>query len=347
MNEKHTILIVDDDIQVLRSLKRILCSEQYCILSTVQPEEAIEILQQNKVDVMVSDQRMPNISGLELLKHARNISPSTVRILMTGYSDIEIVISSINDGNIFYYISKPWDNEDFKAVIKRAVEYRCELKKKEELNTSFSSKNHWLELLEELKAQLAECNQQSINALANVIKCKDMDLYNHSKRVAGYAIKIADILNLSQVQKQNIEYAAYFHDIGKIGIKDSILDKPDKLDESEYNEIMRHPAVGADILKSIECLKDISEIVWQHHERVDGRGYPRGIKGSEIRLEARIISVADTYDALTSDRVYRDGLNIEAACNILRLGKNKLYDPHIVDIFLGGLLNEQDLAVCR
>ena len=341
MTEKYNILIVDDEAQVIKSLKRMLSSEYYCILSTTLPEKAAEILQQNKIDVMVSDQRMPNISGLELLKYSRRISPGTVRILMTAYTDIDIVISSINDGNIFYYISKPWDNENFKAVIKRAAEYSCEQKENEEkLNVAISDRNHWLELFNKVKTQLVECNQQSISELTNVIKAKDIDLYNHSERVARYAMKIADMMDLNKLQKQNIEYASYFHDIGKIGIKDNILDKPGKLDESEYNEIKRHPIVGAEIIKEIASLKEISEIISQHHEHVDGGGYPKGIAGSKIRLEARIISVADTFDALTSDRVYRNELNMEAACNILRMGKNRFYDPHIVDIFLGGIENE-------
>ncbi|MHB1392304.1 MAG: HD domain-containing phosphohydrolase [Clostridia bacterium] len=341
MTEKYNILIVDDEAQVIKSLKRMLSSESYCILSTTLPEKAAEILQQNKIDVMVSDQRMPNISGLELLKYSRKISPGTVRILMTAYTDIDIVISSINDGNIFYYISKPWDNENFKAVIKRAAEYTCEQKKNEEkLNVAISDRNNWLELFNKVKTQLAEYNQQSISALTNVIKAKDKDLYNHSERVARYAMKIADMMNLNKLQKQNIEYASYFHDIGKIGIKDNVLDKPGKLDECEYNEIKRHPIIGAEIIKEITSLKEISEIISQHHEHVDGGGYPKGISGSEIRLEARIISVADTFDALTSDRVYRNEMNMEAACNILRMGKNRFYDPNIVDIFLGGIVNE-------
>jgi putative nucleotidyltransferase with HDIG domain len=341
MSAKYNILIVDDEVQVIKSLKRILNSEPYCIYSTDSPEEAIKILQHNKVDVMISDQRMPNITGLELLKYSKRISPSTVRILMTGYSDIQIVISSINDGNIFYYISKPWDNENFKTIIRRAAEYSCEQRENEEkLNAVISDKNHWLELYDRMKTQITECNQQSINVLTNVIKAKDIDLYNHSERVAKYALKIADMMSLNKMQKQNIEYASYFHDIGKIGIKDNILDKPDKLDEHEYNEIKRHPIVGADIIKEINSLKEIAEIVSQHHEYVGGGGYPKGISGSEIRIEARIISVADTYDALTSDRVYRKELNTEVACNILRMGKNKFYDPNVVDIFLGGIHNE-------
>lgn len=341
MSERHNILIVDDEIRVIKSLMRVLDSEFYCIFSTTSPEEAIGILEQHKIDVVVSDQRMPNISGLELLKYSKKISPWTVRILMTAYSDIDIVISSINDGNIFYYVSKPWDNESFKAVIKRAVEYSCEQKEKEEkLKVSENDRSYWLEMLDKMEAQISECNQQSIKALRNVIKAKDIDLYNHSERVAGYALQIADKLNLSEQQKKKIECASYFHDIGKIGIKDGILDKPGKLDESEYNEIKRHPIVGADIIKEIDSLKEISEIISQHHERVDGNGYPYGILGSHIRLEAKIISVADAFDALTSNRVYRSKLNTQIACNILRMGKDKLYDPHIVDVFIGGIQHE-------
>ncbi|MEA4848707.1 MAG: HD domain-containing protein [Clostridiaceae bacterium] len=338
MDDRYKILVVDDELQILASLKRILNDEPYCILSTDSPVEAIEILQKNKIDVMVSDQRMPDISGLELLKYSKTISPGTVRILMTGYSDIGVVISLINEGDIFYYISKPWDNENFKTVVKKAVEYSSEQNKKEKLlNAAISYNNHWSEVLEKMKTQLAECNQQSMSALANVIKAKDINLYNHSDRVAQYALKIADRLGLEEQQKQNIEYASYLHDIGKIGIKDNILDKPGKLNEGEYNEIKRHPAVGAEIIKEIESFKEISEIISQHHERVDGGGYPRGLSDSEIRIEAKIIAIADAYDALTCDRVYRGKLSSEVACSILRTGKNKLYDPHIVDIFLEGL----------
>lgn len=347
-DDRHTILIVDDELQVIKALKRTLRNEPYSTLCTTLPEEALVILQQYRVDVIVSDQVMPDISGIQLLKHSRRISPGTVRILMTGYSDIDTIISSINDGNIFYYISKPWNNENFKAAIKKAIEYSYEQKEKEEkLNAALYDKKYWMELAKKMKEQVIECNQQSISALINVVKAKDIDLYRHSERVAKYALRIADMMGLSDRQKQNIEYAAYFHDIGKIGIKDNILDKPGKLNEIEYNEIKRHPLVGAEIIKEIEYLKEISEIICQHHEHIDGSGYPNGLSGSEIKLEARIICVADTFDALISDRVYRAGLDEETACNILRIGRNLLYDPEIVDIFLGGVQNEQNSVVCR
>ena len=189
MNDRYKILIVDDEMSIIAALTRILNCESYCILSTDSPEEAIKILQGNKIDVMVSDQRMPDITGLELLKYSKTISPGTVRILMTGYSDIGVAISLINEGDVFYYISKPWDNEDIRSIIKRAVEYRCEQDKKEKmLNAAVSYSNNWSNLIERMKTQLAVFNRQSMNALANVIKAKDISLFNHSERTLYRAL---------------------------------------------------------------------------------------------------------------------------------------------------------------
>jgi putative two-component system response regulator len=341
MGKKHRILLVDDEMNVIKALIRVLSYKYFNVIYTTSPKEAMEILQNQEVDIIVCDQRMPTIRGIELLIHAKKISPGTIRILMTGYSDLDVIVSAINDGNIFHYVSKPWKNEELVEVIDNAIRYKESQDEKEIiLNKLLSDKSEWARTVEYLEILVSEGRQKAINALLRIIAAKDVELYNHSKRVAEYALKVATLMGLTEKQKENIEYAAMFHDIGKIAIRDKVLYKPGRLDDNEFEHMKNHAAVSYEILVELGFLNDVATIVYQHHERVDGNGYPRGLKDEDILLEAKIIAIADTYDALVSDRVYRKGLEMDKAIEILRSESNKYYDAKVVEIFIGGLRNE-------
>ncbi len=340
MEQSASILIVDDEPRVIRSIQRVLEGNDYRICASNNPFKALEIMKTEQIDVIVSDNRMPELSGINLLMEAKKISPSTVRILMSAYSDFDVVITAVNDGNIFHYIVKPWNNGQLLDIINNAVQYKKEQEDKEQIiHSMLKDKEKWSDIVGQLNRKIDASNEKTVNALLKVIKVKDSDLMRHSQNVTNIALEIASAMNLSGSQREYIKLAGWFHDIGKIAIHDNILYKQGKLDLDEFAEMKHHPSVGAEILKETEFLKSISDIVLQHHERMDGEGYPGRLQGDEILLEARIIAIADTYDALVTDRVYRKGMAREAALSVLMEGSGSHYDRNIVEIFMDHVIN--------
>lgn len=346
MKNKKSLLLVDDEINIIHSLKRILDEDKYNVYSTTVPEEALQIINNNELDVILCDQRMPRVCGIEVLLHARKKSPHTVRILMTGYSDINAAVSAINEGKIFHYFSKPWNDNEVIQKIDEAISYRNEqLEKEEAVKYYLQERDRWLREKDKSEVQLKVNKDRVINSLLKIIKVKDLELFKHSERVAQYALFLADLMELSNEQKEDLKYAALFHDLGKVAIKDEILYKPGKLEENEFKEIQNHTVIGAEIIKELGFMDKISEIILQHHERMDGKGYPKGLTGEHILMEAKILTVADTYDALVSDRIYRRAMDSNTAIEILRMGSNQRYDPSVIEIFCGGIKSEKDYIV--
>lgn len=331
--KKYSLLIVDDEIMVIRSLLRVLGDDSYTIYHAVDPIKAVEILVSTPVDVIISDQRMPELTGLELLMMARDVQPDAIRILMSGYSDIDIVIAAINEGRIYQYITKPWDNDKLVETISNAVALKIEEEEKAEiLSVNLEKIENWNTVINQMNDQLEKKNDSTINALLKVLKAKDLDLYKHSVCVSGTAAVLADMMALTKEQQDAVRYAGLLHDVGKIAIRDKIMYKAGALDDDEYNEMKHHPSVGADILREVDFLDAIANIVEQHHERPDGLGYPKGLLRKEILVESQIIAVADTYEALKEDRVYRKGMSHEAALQIISEGMGTKYNAEIVGV---------------
>jgi len=327
-------LVVDDEENIVKAIVRLLSIAGYQAMGTVEPDEAIAILRDVTPAILISDQRMPRMTGLELLIKAKTISPSTVRLLISAYSDIDVVIAAINDGHIYQYISKPWQEQDFLAKTKAALQYWQEALDKERIvKQSLSEKANWKALLEQSHAKMKETVESSVNMLRKIIQAKDDELLQHSLRVSRYALQVAKQLGLDQQRKQHLEYAGFFHDIGKIAIRDQILYKVGRLDENEFLRMKAHPVIGAEILRELFFLDEVAEIVLQHHEKYDGSGYPSNLKGEAILLEARIIAVVDAYDALVSKRVYREGLPQNQVLMILAQEAGSHFDPVIVELF--------------
>lgn len=335
MNQVSSLLIVDDEPQVIRSIRRVLDGEGYLIYDTTDPVKALDLIKTHDFDVIISDNRMPQLSGINLLMMAKKIAPQTMRILMSAYTDFDVVISAVNDGNIFHFIVKPWKNDKMLEVIRGAVQYKREQLEKEKIyNFLLKDKQKWVDLVKDLNQKIDASNEKTVNALLRVIKVKDSELLLHSENVTKIALKIASAMLLTDEQKEYIKLAGLFHDIGKIAIRDNILYKKGKLDLYEYDEMKNHPIVGAEILKETEFLQSISDVVLQHHERVDGNGYPGGLTQDDILLESRIIAVADSYDALVADRVYRKGMPQNEAISILLEGSGTHYDKDVVQVFI-------------
>lgn len=315
---KYTILVVDDELSNIDLLKRTLRRE-YDIISATSGFEALDLLSSYDSDValIISDQRMPGMSGTEFMSRTLNTHPYALRILLTGYSDIEAMIDGINECELFQYIQKPWDSSELKFLVSKAIDnYRLTL-----------TKNSLLK-------QLRELLYTTIQAISDALDEKDAYTHGHSKRVTLYALILGRAMNLDNSKLEKLQLGGLLHDIGKIGTPEKILNKPGGLTHEEFDIIKKHPGKGREILKNIRQLKEISAWLRSHHEKYDGGGYPDGLKGDEIPLPARILAVADTYDAMTSDRSYRKGLPHEVAVEEIKRCANTQFDPMIVEIFI-------------
>lgn len=321
---KPKILIVDDEESNLRTLKRILRLD-YEVLTTKSGIDGIEILKQYKdIALIISDQRMPTMTGSQFFQEALKISPDSIRFLITGFADLSAVIEAINTGHIYRYITKPWNTDELLINVKRAVEYYKTSKE----NVRLAKFN------ESLVLELKELLFNTVSAISYALETKDSYTYGHSSRVTYYSVEIGIQLGLDQEKLSHLEFAGILHDIGKIGVPENILNKPGCLTEEEYSIISKHPIRGGQILSRLKNIDDIINYVIHHHEKYDGTGHPGQLAGDEIPLGARILAVADAYDAMTSDRPYRKRMTHQIAIDELKKCTKTQFDPVIVEAFL-------------
>jgi putative two-component system response regulator len=327
----YTILFVDDEDSILRSLKRLFTALEHRLLFATSGAEALDILVRENVDIIVTDYRMPGMDGVEFLKRAKAISPASLRIMLTGYSDIDVTIKAINEGEINKYITKPWVNADFFKLIEASI---SQIDKKPGNSIAQPSDTDDLEQqIRDIKHTLKEANFSALRALSRAIELKDSYTKGHCDRVMKLSEMHARVLGLDDKRIIDIRYAALLHDIGKIGVPIEILNKPGRLTPEEFSLVKKHPEKGAYITSGVEFLETATRIILEHHEKVDGTGYPSAKKTGAILLESKIISVADVYDAVTSDRSYRKAMGADEAISVLMDGKNKSFDPQLVDSF--------------
>jgi len=361
---EHTVLFVDDEVNILKALQRLLRHEPINVLTASRPQEAIEILEKTEAEVVVSDQRMPEMSGVDLLSNIRERHSDTVRMMLTGYTEMTIAVEAINRGEIFRLITKPWNDDELKATLRQAFDHydlKREIKRlnhvTREQNFKLQDMNRNLEAkVRDRTRQLAQKNQelrtaytQTITALAEAIDAKDAYTRGHSERVAIYATRIARQMNLGKEIIERVYFAGLLHDVGKIGIPDAIISKPDRLDREEYELVKEHPGIGAKILEPVHFLRNIVPCVRHHHEWFDGseRGYPDCLLSDQIPMPARVLLVADTVEAMTSDRPYRKALSIETVVEELIKYSGSQFDPTCVDAFLQLLEEEGEALVAR
>lgn len=359
---EHAVLFVDDEANILKAVQRLLRNEPWQVLTASRGSEALEILDQTPAQVVVSDQRMPEMSGVDLLQAIRERRPSIVRMMLTGYTEMNVAVEAINRGEIYRLITKPWNDEELKATLRQAFDHfdlKEEIKRlnqvTREQNLKLQDMNRNLESkVRDRTKQLAEKHQelrvayiQTIRALAEAVDAKDTYTYGHSERVGVYASKMARELGLPKELIERVYISGLLHDVGKIGIRDAVITKPDRLTPEEYAEIMEHPEIGARILQPVAFLSDVIECVRHHHEWYDGceRGYPARLRGDQIPLPSRIILVADTVEAMTSDRPYRTGLPLEAVVQELHKYSGSQFDPNCVDVCLRLLEREGEAFV--
>ncbi len=317
----YKLLIVDDEMANIRLLERLFRDDYYCLTAS-SGEEAIKLLDQHDVAVIVTDQRMPQMTGIELLKRSADSRPHMVRILLTGYTDIDALAEAVNCGLVYMYVSKPWNNEDLKLRISRAVEHYEDNKRRH----SLVSAN------DRLAMRLKDMKQGFLRAIAEALKLKDEYSYMHGWRVGQYSAIIGDTLRLNEAVLADLSTAALLHDLGALGTPEDILTKAGELTSNELSMLQRHPARGAQILSCMPELKDVADIVRYYHENYDGSGYPLGLFAEQIPLTSRIIRVASKYDLLTQPRDITQALSHQAAVDELLQGAGKEYDAQVVRV---------------
>jgi response regulator RpfG family c-di-GMP phosphodiesterase len=320
----YKIMVVDDEPANLRLLER-LFRRDYHVLTAASGQEALQLLEQHDVALLITDQRMPGMTGIELLKRTAEFRPHMVRIVLTGYTDVGALVEAINCGQVYKYITKPWNNDDLRLTVERAVQHY-------ETNKS----RHELELANRrLSARLQQMTRAVVRSISDALEAKDEHVHGHARRVSGYAVAVGRRLRLDTTTLEQIALAAVLHDVGKIGTPDAILLKPSPLADGERAVMQTHSERGARMLAGVPEMEDVAAIVRHHHEHWDGTGYPEGLAGELIPLASRIIHVADAYDAMTSPRPFRDKLDHGAAVETLRRSAGTHFDPEVVRAFCG------------
>jgi putative two-component system response regulator len=332
---ENRILIVDDDAMICSILERKLTEEGYSCRTANNGEEALSLFYKEGFSLIISDIKMPEMDGIELLKRVKAVNPKMMVIMITAYLEIDLAVIAMRLG-AYDLILKPFDL----ALVIHSVSKALEKKRLEEEIEGYHKNLE--KLVEERTAELRQAYRtlkkahlDSVKVLAEAIEAKDPYTRGHSDRVKGISLKIAMQLGFSTERLESLEYGALLHDIGKIGIKDGILQKPGPLSPEERRHIQDHPLIGAKMLEGIDFFRDKIAMIRNHHEYFDGNGYPDGLIGEVIPLEARIIAVADVFDAMTSLRPYRRAIPIEDVLVELQKGKGGQFDPQIVEVFLG------------
>jgi len=345
------VLFVDDEVNILKSLARLFRAEPVREVTASSAAEALALVAAERISVVVSDQRMPGTTGVRLLAQVRERSPEVVRILLTGHTEIGIAIEAINQGEIFRLLTKPWNDDELRATVRQALAdcaIRAEVARLNQLlqaqNASLSEMNQSLERkvaertheLEAKNRELRTAYLSTVRALSEAVDAKDPYTRGHSERVGVYASRIARELGCKREFIERIYLAGLLHDIGKIGVPDAIIGKPERLTSTEYELMKRHPEIGARILEPVKFLADIVPCVRHHHEWYDGSplGYPERLTGGDIPYPSRIILVADTVEAMTSDRPYRRALPLARVVEEIERFRGTQFDPSAADAFL-------------
>ncbi len=312
----YKLLIVDDEAPNIRLLER-LFRQEYACLTASSGEEALQLLDQHDVAVLISDQRMPQMSGLELLKRSADRRPHMVRILLTGYTDVEALVEAVNCGLVYMYVSKPWNNDDLKLRVSRAVQHY----ENNKLQHYLASNNG------RLTNRIKEMRSDLVRALAAMLQLRDPFVYSHAARVSKYAGRLGERIRLSEELLSDIMAASFLHDLGLIGTAGEMYSQ---FTDEDLSSLTNHAVRAAELVSVVAELKDTADIIRYHYENFDGSGGPVGLIGEQIPLASRILRVAKSFDLLTSPRYEERALSHENAVERLRRGSGKEYDPFVV-----------------
>jgi putative nucleotidyltransferase with HDIG domain len=328
------VLAVDDEVSACKLLSIILGPPAFQCATASSGEEALVALQRERFDAVISDLQMPGMSGMELLAESRRLQPHVAFLVTTGVDDVDVGVKAMRSGADDYLV-KPLLESVVVASLERALRKRW-LEQQVE-----AYRRHLEDMVVERTEQLQTALRQiegsyadTLQALGAAIDLRDSETAGHSERVCGYSLAIARPMGWSDKLLGSLTRGAYLHDIGKLGVPDSILLKPGPLTPDERALMQQHVQIGFELVRGIPFLADAAEIILTHHERHDGSGYPRGLKAEEILLGARIFAVADSFDAITSDRPYRRASPFAAGRDTIRREAGRLFDPEVVAVFL-------------
>ncbi len=329
------ILVVDDEETIREIVCSMLTTANYKCRQAASGMEALALLESGEeFELMLSDLMMANLDGIGLLEKTKERFPEMPVVMVTAVHDISVALAAIRNG-AYDYLLKPFEREQLLATVRRALENRRLKLENRAYQTSLESLvAARTEQLRKAIVDLERSYDITLEALGDALDKKDAETEGHSKRVTAFTIAIARAMGLSKDQIAVIARGAFLHDIGKMAIPDAILRKPGKLTPDEILIMQEHCYHGYEILKKIPFLGEAAEIVYAHQERYDGTGYPRGLKGEQIPLGARMFSVADTLDAITSDRPYRPAQSLTAARIEIEKWSGKQFDPAVVKVFL-------------
>jgi putative nucleotidyltransferase with HDIG domain len=336
------ILVVDDDAGIRQLVHKILKAAGYQPDAVEDALTAQERLSTNDYDVVISDIMMPGMSGIDLLKIIHQDTPDVPVILITGNPNLETAGEAIRTASAVDYLCKPFSADEILRTVKRAGE----IKRIRDENRQLTAENeryqlHLEEMVEEKSSELVTAYKEvrtaydfTLEALVAMIDAREKAVGRHSIRVREFALILAHEMEVSGDELENIARGTLLHDIGKIAIPDSVLLKPGKLTADEWVIMKTHPQIGHDIIQSSEYLSVAAELILSHHEKYDGSGYPRGLKGDEICLGARIFSVVDAYDAMRSVRVYKGAIPADQTLEEIIRCRGTHFDPAVVEVFL-------------
>jgi response regulator RpfG family c-di-GMP phosphodiesterase len=330
----HRVLIVDDELSIRKVLAAMLPRSAFLSRTAASGAEALKILESEQVDAVISDLQMPGISGMELLGAVRRRYPHVAFLVATGVDDIRVGVRAMQQGADDYLV-KPFDVDIVTMSLNRALEKKRLEREVENYRLHLEAMvSERTQQLQTALKQTERSYEHTLEALGAAIDLRDSPTGGHSRRVFLYSMEIVGAMGSLEPRSKSIAIGSWLHDIGKLAIPDRILLKPGSLTEEEWEVMRRHPRIGYYLVRGISFLADASEIVLAHHERYNGSGYPQGLEAEQIPLGARIFAVADTLDAMTSDRPYRSALPFQAAREVIERGSGTLYDPHVVSAFL-------------
>ena len=352
------VLIVDDEQGVLNALKRVFRKEPFDVVTMQSPREALELVNNHTFEVIVSDQRMPDMLGAEFLGQCKVKAPDSVRILLTGYSDIHAAVDAVNKGEVFRFMGKPWDDDELVNVVRRGVEQARLVEENKRLQATIVEQNEALrsvnetlekrvekrtEEIQTLNEQLRQSLSNSVQVLALLSERHSSMIGSHSKRVAGLAQHIGQALELPDSDLFDLIMAATLHDIGKVGLAPELLNQPEhRLRLVERKQLEQHVIQGEGLIRLIPNMEIVATMVRHHHEQYDGKGFPDHLRGEAIPLGSRIIAVADAYDKLLNDPWSHERKTPEQALELLQNRIGSLYDPSVVEA-LGRCIADETL----
>ena len=361
--DSATLLFVDDEPSILSSLKRLFRPHGYRILTAEGGPAGLAVLELERAALVISDMRMPQMDGAHFLEQVRQRWPDSIRILLTGYADIESTVAAINRGEVYRYINKPWDDNEIVLIVREALERKRLEHENGRLNSVVEAQNVELrELNAGLEQKVAERTEElkkafklvqqahgklktgfiaTVQAFAGLVEMRGKNLSGHARRVADHARILARMLGLDETAQQNVLFASLLHDIGKIGLPDEALDRPlGSLSPELRAEVMRHPERGEQALMQIEQLKGAASLIRHHHEYFDGSGYPDHLAGLAIPMGARIICAANEFDGMVSGALVLQPMKPKDVFAYLIEQRGKRYDPSVVDRYTE-MLSEQ------